>query len=78
MNKSSYGLGIAAAAIVAVTATSAFAAEKTLKTVTALQQTNVLAKSYLKTFVGPANTLGKGLIQVKNLGGQEITRTCLV
>tara|TARA_Y100001934_G_scaffold37836_2_gene43928 strand:- start:621 stop:1664 length:1044 start_codon:yes stop_codon:yes gene_type:complete len=72
MKQSSYGLGIAAAAIVAVTATSTFAGEKTLKTVTALQQTNVLAKSYLKTFVGPANTLGKGLIQVKNLGGQEI------
>ena len=72
MNKLSYGVGFATAAIVAASATSAFSAATTLTTVTALQQTNIMAKSYLKTFVGPANTLGKGLIQIKNLGGQEI------
>ena len=72
MKKWNYGLGIVAAAAVAVTATSAFSAPTTLKTVTALQQTNVLAKSYIKTFVNEANQLGKGLIQIKNLGGQEI------
>ncbi len=72
MNKLSYGVGFAAAALVAASATSAVSAETTLKTVTALQQTNILAKSYLKTFVNEANQLGKGLIQIKNLGGQEI------
>ena len=56
MNKLSYGVGFAAAAIVAASATSAFSAATTLTTVTALQQTNIMAKSYLKTFVGPANT----------------------
>ncbi|MEK9796415.1 MAG: hypothetical protein VW713_06675, partial [Alphaproteobacteria bacterium] len=53
-------------------ASGAMAAERTLTTVTALQQTNILAKSYLKTFVGEANALGKGIIQMKYLGGQEI------
>jgi TRAP-type C4-dicarboxylate transport system substrate-binding protein len=46
--------------------------EKTLNTVTALQQTNILAKAYLKTFVDEANANGTGLIKVKYLGGQEI------
>ena len=72
MKKWNYGLGIVAAAAVAVTATSAFSAATTLKTVTALQQTNILAKSYIKTFVNEANQLGKGLVYIKNLGGQEI------
>ncbi len=66
------GIGAIAVAAVAVASTATIAAERTLTTVTALQQTNVLAKSYLKTFVGEANALGKGVIQMKYLGGQEI------
>ncbi|MBK19481.1 MAG: hypothetical protein CMM52_11665 [Rhodospirillaceae bacterium] len=66
------GITAITAAAVAVVASSAMAKERTLNTVTALQQTNVLAKSYLKTFVAEANSIGKGLIQVKYLGGQEI------
>ena len=45
------GITAITAAAVAVVASSAMAKERTLNTVTALQQTNVLAKSYLKTFV---------------------------
>lgn len=72
MIKVNYGIGAAALAVIAVAAIPATAQERTLSTVTALQQTNVLAKSYLKTFVDEANALGKGLIQIKNLGGQEV------
>jgi len=46
--------------------------EKTLSTVTALQITNVIAQSYLNTFVAPLNKRGKGMLQIKYLGGQEI------
>lgn len=66
-----FGLSAIAATTILATS-SAFAMEKTLNTVTALQQTNTLAKAYLKTFVSEANAHGKGLIQVKYLGGQEI------
>ena len=65
-------LGVSVLAAVALAASSAFAAEKTLSTVTALQQTNLLAQSYLKTFVAEVNANGKGLVQMKYLGGQEI------
>lgn len=61
-----------AALTIALTATAAVAAERTLTTVTALQQTNILAKAYLKTFVSEANSLSKGMIHIKNLGGQEV------
>jgi len=72
MKRVLYGAGIVAAAAISVTATSSIAAQTTLKTVTALQQTNILAKSYLKTFVNEVNALGTGLIKIKNLGGQEV------
>lgn len=72
MKKLNYGISALAASAIALAASSAFAAERTLNTVTALQQTNVLAKSYIKTFVAEANANGKGVIQVKYLGGQEI------
>jgi TRAP-type C4-dicarboxylate transport system substrate-binding protein len=72
MIKMNYGIGAAALAAIAVAAMPTTAAERTLSTVTALQQTNILAKSYLKTFVNEANALGKGVIQIKNLGGQEV------
>ena len=67
-----FGFGTVAVITGALMATSSIAAERTLSTVTALQQTNILAKSYLKTFVGEANALGKGTIQMKYLGGQEV------
>ena len=66
------GIVAAAAATVGSVGGSAMAMEKTLNTVTALQQTNVLAQSYLKTFVAEANAIGKGIVKVKYLGGQEI------
>ena len=72
MFKFKLGLGVLSASAIALSASAAFSMEKTLSTVTALQQTNILAKSYLKTFVGEANALGKGVIQMKYLGGQEI------
>lgn len=72
MKKMNFGFGALAASAIALASTSAFSMEKTLNTVTALQQTNVLAKAYLKTFVAEANANGKGIIQLKYLGGQEI------
>ena len=62
-------IAVAAAAVIS---TSPVVAETTLTTVTALQQTNILAKSYLKTFVGVVNAQGKGNVQMKYLGGQEV------
>lgn len=50
----------------------ALAAEKTLTSVTALQQTNVNAKAFLEKFVKVLNDSGKGVLQIKYLGGQEI------
>ena len=67
-----FGTSAVVAATVALAATPSIAAERTLTSVTALQQTNILAKSFLLTFVGEANALGKGVVQVKYLGGQEI------
>jgi TRAP-type C4-dicarboxylate transport system substrate-binding protein len=72
MNKLNLGISAIAATAIAMASTSVFSAEITLNTVTALQQTNLLAQSYLKTFVAEANANGKGLVQVKYLGGQEI------
>lgn len=64
---------IAAAAVGTLgVSTSAVAMEKTLNSVTSLQQTNVLAKSYLEKFVKVLNQSGKGVLQIKYLGGQEI------
>ncbi|MBT5046888.1 MAG: hypothetical protein HOM58_00170 [Rhodospirillaceae bacterium] len=71
MNTMKFGVSAIAATTILATS-SAFAMEKTLNTVTALQQTNILAQAYLKTFVAEANANGKGLIQIKYLGGQEI------
>ena len=67
-----FGASALAVAAVTLTATSSIAAEKTFSSVTALQQTNILAKSFLLTFVGEANALGKGVAQIKYLGGQEV------
>ena len=66
------GMGAIAVAAAAVISTSPVAAETTLTTVTALQQTNILAKSYIKKFIGAVNAHGKGIVQMKYLGGQEV------
>jgi TRAP-type C4-dicarboxylate transport system substrate-binding protein len=66
------GMGAIAVAAAAVISTSPVAAETTLTTVTALQQTNILAKSYIKKFIGAVNAHGKGNVQMKYLGGQEV------
>lgn len=71
MINSKLGIGVVAASAV-VFASSAFAAEKTLTAVTGLQQTNILAKAFLAKFVNVINASGKGVVQVKYLGGQEI------
>ena len=65
-------LGASTAVAVVVAATSSMAMERTISTVTALQITNVIAQSYLQTFVAPLNKRGKGVLQLKYLGGQEI------
>jgi TRAP-type C4-dicarboxylate transport system substrate-binding protein len=67
-----YYAGAVAAAVAASVAMSASAAEKTLKSVTSLQQTNVLTKSFRAKFEAPLNQSAKGVLQVKYLGGQEI------
>ena len=64
-------LSVAAIAIVAASP-AAVAAEKTLTSVTSLQQTNVLAKAYLEKFVKVLNKAGKGVLQIKYVGGQEV------
>ena len=64
---------VAVAAVAAVGITSAATAkERTINAVTSLQQTNVLAKAFLQKFVAVANKAGKGVLQIKYLGGQEI------
>jgi len=67
-------VGAFAAAAIATFAvsTAPLAQEKTLTSVTSLQQTNVLAKAFLVKFVEVLNQSGKGVVQVKYLGGQEI------
>jgi TRAP-type C4-dicarboxylate transport system substrate-binding protein len=66
MSKKSITIAIAAATA-ALAAGSASAGE--LKAVTALQQTNTLAASFLANFVKPANDAG---LKVKYVGGQEV------
>ncbi len=67
-------LVITAATAIAVVglAVTAQAAETTITAVNALQITNTTLQSFLKTFVAPVNKNGKGLVQIKFLGGQEI------
>ena len=73
MTYAKLGFGVVAmAGIVAALPSATIAQEKTLTSVTALQQTNILAKSYLETFVAPLNASAKGVIQIKYTGGQEV------
>lgn len=65
-------LASVALAVVALSATPAMAQEKTLKAVTSLQQTNILAKAFLEKFVAVLNKSAKGIIQIKYLGGQDV------
>jgi len=62
----------AAAATMALASTSSIAMETTLKAVTGLQPTNIIAQSFIKTFLGPVNAAGKGIVQIKYVGGQEV------
>ncbi len=50
----------------------ASAAEVTITAVNSLQLTNTQTQSFLKTFVAPVNKRGKGIVQIKFLGGQEV------
>lgn len=59
-------------AVLAATAAVPAAARDTLNAVTALQQTNTIARSFLVTFVDPVNKKSGGLINIANVGGQEV------
>ena len=65
-------IGVVAAIAIVGFAVSAQAAETTITAVHALQITNTMTQSFLKTFVAPVNANGKGLVQIKFLGAQEI------
>lgn len=62
----------AAGAALVLAPTASTAQERTLNAVTSLQPTNVLAQAYLEKFVKVLNSVGKGVLQIKYLGGQEI------
>ena len=73
MKHAKTGIAAAAAAIAVIgLAVSAQAAETTITAVNSLQLTNTQLQSFLKTFVNPVNANGKGIVQIKFLGGQEI------
>lgn len=73
MEFSKFGLRAAiAAGIVAALPTMSTAQERTITAVTGLQQTNILAKSYLEKFVKVMNEAGKGVLQIEYKGGQEV------
>lgn len=67
---------IAIAAAVATTmaapAATAVAAEVTLTAVTGLQRSNPLAKSFLDNYMAEVNKRGKGVVQIRYLGGQDV------
>ena len=56
-------------AAAAAAALASPAAAKELSAVSALQQTNTLAKSFLANFLGPARKLG---VDIRYIGGQEV------
>ncbi len=74
MLKTSTGLKLATASVAALVAyvPLASAKEVTITAVNSLQLTNTQTQSWLKTFVAPVNRRGKGIIQIKFLGGQEV------
>ena len=62
----------ALSAVAAVLIAGPAAAKTELSSVTALQQNNPLARSFLENFVKAGNKAAKGLLQVKYVGGQEV------
>ena len=72
MIKTSTGLKLGATVAAALFATQVSAAEITLKAISGLQQTNTLTKSWLVNFVPAVNFAGKGNIQIKYIGGQDV------
>lgn len=68
--KTTLALGATAAMAFAIGAHAN--AATTLKSVTALQQTNTLVKSFLINFQGALNAAGKGVVQIKYVGGQNV------
>ncbi len=68
-----FGLGATAAVgIIAALPTASMAQERTITAVTGLQQTNILAQAYLEKFVKALNAAGKGVLQIRYAGGQEV------
>jgi len=65
--------GLGAIAVAATLgATQASAMTKNLTMVTALQRTNVLARSVIEVFIPELNKQGKGQIRITYVGGQEV------
>jgi len=64
--------GIAGAAALSLLSSQSIAAEATIRAVTAFPKTTKLSKSFLR-FVDKVNAEGKGVVQIKYLGGPEIT-----
>jgi len=65
--------GIGAVAVAATLAPfGAMAAERTLTMVTALQRTNVLARSAIEVLIPEVNKQGKGSLKITYVGGQEV------
>jgi TRAP-type transport system periplasmic protein len=62
--------GLAVAAIFSVTLQ---AAEVTIRAQTALPAKHDLTKSFLELFVAPLNATGKGVVQIRYIGGPEVT-----
>lgn len=66
-------LGLCAAGIITGFAGAATAAEVTVRAVSPWPKTNTLTKSFLR-FIDKTNTAGKGVLQIKFMGGPEVTR----
>lgn len=62
----------ASALVLAAMAVTPATARDTLNAVTALQQTNTIARSFLITFVDVVNKKSGGLVNIANVGGQEV------
>jgi len=72
MIHSKTGIGITVAVAAVGLAVTAQAAETTITAVNSLQITNTQTQSFLKELIAPVNRDGKGLVQIKFLGAQEI------
>ena len=72
LNRNSLKASLLVAAPVLFVTSALQAQERTLTSVTALQTTNVNAKAFIETFVKVVNETGKGILQIKYLGGQEV------